>query len=142
MKTPTIAATSSISIPFTKRLTANTLNSKGRQALQSTTPAPTSSPFRDLKRANTQSSSKRSIRSDDSTKARVRNKSHFLTTYKKAGQTTPFTAIITSSQSTTTRTRPKNGKPQFTLKTATRITAHGRIRTSLSSSIRSLPSRT
>lgn len=36
---------------------------------------------------------------------------------------------------------PENGKPQFTLKTAARITANGRIRTSLSSSIRSLPSR-
>ena len=139
MKTTTIAATSSISIPFTKRLTAFTLKSKGRQALQSTTPALTFSSFRDLKRANTQSSSKRSIRLDDSTKARVRNKSHFLTAYKKAGQTTPFTAVITISQSTTSRACPKNGKPQFTLKTAAHITANGRIRTSLSSSTRSLP---
>lgn len=37
---------------------------------------------------------------------------------------------------------PENGKPQFTLKTAAHITANGRIRTSLSSSTRSLPSRT
>lgn len=63
-----------------------------------------------------------------------------LNDVQKIGQTTPFTAIITISQSTTSKNRPNNGKTQFTLKTAALITANGRNRTSLSSSTRSLPS--